>query len=85
MRAASSGLRTANVAHAADLSGLRWTIDEPADLAFARTVFHALGTNDFGMMDVIALLRHNPRLQQINARHFRNEGYLLSLQNELAA
>lgn len=49
-----------NVAHDVDLSQLRWTIDYPADLAFARAVYDRLhDTVMFRMDDVLNLLSND--------------------------
>jgi spore coat polysaccharide biosynthesis protein SpsF (cytidylyltransferase family) len=73
--------RLANVTHAPDLSGLRWTVDEPADLEFVRAVYRHLGARaeTFGMDDVLDLLRRHPELERINQGPARNEGYATSV------
>lgn len=60
--------RILNVAHDADLSAHRWTVDYPEDLEFASAVFAALRA-DFSMHDVLRLLAARPALQAINAMH----------------
>ncbi len=67
-----------------DLSAMRWTVDEPADLEFVRAVYDRLWPADpeFGMQDVLDLLQREPQLAQINASHTRNEGYAISLEND---
>ena len=67
-----------------DLSALRWTVDEPADLAFVRAVYDALlpGSPSFGMHDVLALLDARPDLTSINAAFTRNEGLARSIRAE---
>jgi len=40
--------RIAKIKHTQDLSMLRWTVDEPGDLAFVRSVFQHMGSSDFG-------------------------------------
>ncbi len=78
--------RLANVTHAEDLSSLRWTVDEPADLEFARAVYARLGPDrPFGMDDVLALLRREPALLDLNRSFTRNEGYARSLRADRAA
>jgi spore coat polysaccharide biosynthesis protein SpsF (cytidylyltransferase family) len=74
--------RTANVAHAQDLSHLRWTVDTLEDLAFVRAIRHALNSDDFSMEDVCRLLTASPSLCLINGGQQRNEGYQLSLQQD---
>ena len=65
--------------YAEDLSDLRWTVDEPADLEFARAVYAYFEERTFGMLEVLALLREQPALGAINAGIERNEGYEPSL------
>ena len=78
--------RLASVRHAEDLSALRWTVDEPADLDFVRAVHARLGAQGtFGMEDVLALLRREPALLEINRSLTRNEGYAKSLRADGAA
>lgn len=64
-----------------DLSSLRWTVDEPADLAFVTEVYATLYPRNphFSTDDVLALLQHRPELAQINGNFLRNEGYVKSL------
>ena len=54
--------RLGNVTHSTDLSALRWTVDEPADLAFVRAVYSSEGT-ECGLDDICALLAHQPTLR----------------------
>jgi spore coat polysaccharide biosynthesis protein SpsF len=75
------------VHHTPDLSALRWTVDDPADFVFVSQVYEHLhaGKPDFGMEDVLQLLRAHPELGAINSGTQRNEGYLRSLQKEASA
>lgn len=65
------------------LSHLRWTLDEPRDLALLQAVFdeldHGPGAAPFGATDMLALLARRPQLATINSDIIRNEGYLKSL------
>ena len=54
----------------ADRSEMRWTVDTPEDLLFARTVFSLLERVDFSWRDVMALVDADPSLAAINA-HIR--------------
>ncbi|QYO77770.1 cytidylyltransferase domain-containing protein [Devosia salina] len=65
-----------------DLSGLRWTVDEPADFDFVTRVYEALypSKRDFTSADVLAFLADNPEVMAVNANIERNEGYRLSLE-----
>lgn len=76
------------VSNGEDLSALRWTVDEPRDLAFVTAVYEALYPADpaFGMADVLALLARRPELAELNAHIERNEGMKPSLAaDEVAA
>lgn len=75
------GFKRENLRHEADLSYLRWTVDEPADLEFVRAVYAALYPvkPDFVMTDILALLEAHPQLAEINQGFVRNAGYLKSL------
>lgn len=59
-----------------DLSALRWTVDEPADLEFVRAVYAELHPADpaFGWRDVLALVRRRPEIAALNQGFRRNEG-----------
>jgi len=59
--------RMGNFRHSEDLSLWRWSVDYPADMAFVRQVYQALNTEDFGMADVLALLREHPDIARTNA------------------
>lgn len=77
--------RLAAVTGTPDLSALRWTVDEPADLAFVRAVYARLGADvPFGMEDVLALLAREPALATLNAGPGRNEGYARSAEADRA-
>jgi spore coat polysaccharide biosynthesis protein SpsF (cytidylyltransferase family) len=67
-----------------DLSGMRWTIDYPKDLSFARTVYKYLYREGkiFLMGDVLDLLQRKPEVGRINGDIERNEGYKKSLKKD---
>lgn len=69
-----------------DLSALRWTVDEPRDLAFVRRVYAALypAKPDFDTADILDLLAREPDLLRINGDIARNEGLARSLARERA-
>jgi spore coat polysaccharide biosynthesis protein SpsF len=72
--------RLSNYESPYDLSGLRWTVDDARDLAFVQAVYEELAlTPNFGMTEILGLLRRQPELSRINAGTSRNEGYALSL------
>jgi spore coat polysaccharide biosynthesis protein SpsF (cytidylyltransferase family) len=66
---------------ATDLSGLRWTVDEPADFDFVSLVYERLYPMrpDFRLPDILALLRAEPAIATINSNFERNEGLKKSL------
>ena len=74
--------RTSNVEHSVDLSPkkLRWTVDEPRDLDFARAIYAEFSAQpDFGLQDVLDLLQRRPELAQLQGDALMNEGYYTSL------
>ncbi|MFX0195113.1 MAG: cytidylyltransferase domain-containing protein [Candidatus Hodarchaeota archaeon] len=76
--------RIGNVTYKEDLSKMRWTVDEPADLEFVRAVYEYLGSMSFGLADVLNVLKNHPELMEINAGIGRNEGYQKSVREERA-
>ena len=64
-----------------DLSKMRWTVDEPADLELVRRIYARLHREGevFHMDDVLSLLQKEPALLEINQDIVRNAGYLKSL------
>ncbi|MDD5751484.1 MAG: glycosyltransferase family protein [Candidatus Peribacteraceae bacterium] len=76
--------RIGHVTQEKNLSALRWTVDEPRDLAFVRTVFEKLGSGIFGQKEVLALLETDPSLQKMNEGIACNEGYRKSLREDEA-
>lgn len=71
----SGGFRTAAMQNDADLSMLRWTVDEPADLEVIKKVFeHFAPEINFGWRQVLDLYRSRPQLFAANQQIVRNEG-----------
>jgi spore coat polysaccharide biosynthesis protein SpsF (cytidylyltransferase family) len=64
-----------------DLSGLRWTVDEPEDFDFVTRIYEQLYPNDpaFTTADILNLLDRNPELSLMNSGIERNEGMKKSL------
>jgi glutamate-1-semialdehyde 2,1-aminomutase len=61
--------------NAEDLSGLRWTVDEPADFDVVSKVFGHFAPNiHFSWIDVLDLQRSQPVLFAANQNIIRNEG-----------
>jgi len=59
-----------------DLSGMRWTVDEPRDYQFVGQVYEALypACPAFTTADILQLLNDRPELLHMNAGIERNEG-----------
>lgn len=72
----------ANVEHSTDLSHLRWTVDEPADLALIQEVYRRLAVDTAGLEEVLALFQADPELGRENATIGRDEGYRRSIEGE---
>jgi len=54
--------------HSPDYGGLRFAVDEAADLEVVRAVFRHFGDrNDFGWREVVEFLQNNPQLAAANA------------------
>ncbi len=76
--------RQKSVTHLENLSEFRWTVDEPDDLKFVRSICARLApaAPPYRMEQVLQLVRAAPELSRINAGHIRNAGYLHSLEQE---
>ncbi len=63
--------RNYNFKNSSNLSSMRWTVDYPEDFVFVAEIFKALYREDriFTMGDILALLKNNPELSKINAKH----------------
>ena len=71
----SGRFTTDGMQHTRDLSGLRWTVDEPADLDVSRRVFeHFAPDLHFGWQQVLELQHERPDLFKANQTLIRNEG-----------
>jgi spore coat polysaccharide biosynthesis protein SpsF len=77
--------RVKTLRHAEDLSYLRWTVDDPKDLEYVRSIYAYIGDIPFGMREVLDLLKRHPELNLINAGFVRNEGYVKSLNADMNA
>lgn len=54
-----------------DLHSMRWTVDTPEDIEFARQIFKRLGgRSDFSWLDVVEIIEREPALAVINS-HLR--------------
>ena len=76
-----------NLIYEADLSTLRWTVDNAADFELVTTIYDELYKvrPDFSMRDVLQLLDNRPELRTCNTVTQRNEGYARSLENDAPA
>lgn len=71
----SGKFTTAVMQHNQDLSGLRWTVDEAADLNVIEKIFqHFHPRTDFTWTEVLDLQRQQPEIFNINQHLIRNEG-----------
>ena len=68
----------------ADLSSMRWTVDDERDLKLVTEVYEGIGAGDrvFHMDEVLEFLRRKPGVLKINAATARNEGYAKSLRQD---
>lgn len=73
-----------HIANPRDLSALRWTLDEPADLEFLRALYGELNgrASVADLAEILAILDKRPDIAKLNARIKPNEGYYLSLLKE---
>lgn len=74
----SQGKEIAHVEPDQDLSGHRWTVDTPEDLAFIRALWPKLPTKDLGYEATAAIVDANPEIRALNSsvrqRHYRETG-----------
>lgn len=65
-----------NYSNTENLSGLRWTVDEPRDFEFVTQIYEALyeAKPHFLTADILQILKDNPELAAINSDIERNEG-----------
>ncbi|HET7910703.1 MAG TPA: aminotransferase class III-fold pyridoxal phosphate-dependent enzyme [Pseudolabrys sp.] len=64
---------------------LRWTVDEPCDLQFVRSLYERFnGRGYFGFREILKALKEEPSMAELNGAIARNEGYYRSLANEPA-
>lgn len=60
--------RTVSIESGSDYGHMRWTVDTAEDLEFVRQIYRRLEEKpDFGMEDVLEILREEPELGEINA------------------
>lgn len=70
-----------------DLSGLRWTVDEPEDFELVTKIYQALYRKRpaFGTADILGYLGAHPELSALNSGIGRNEGLATSLARDDAS
>lgn len=56
-----------------DLSSMRWTVDTPDDLTFARCIYDYFGHDRFSWWEVLAVLEHHPEWLEINQQVVQKE------------
>ena len=63
---------------------LRWTLDTPEDQQLINEIFNELYSEDniFLTKDILELLERKPNLLNINDKIVRNEGYIISLNDD---
>lgn len=74
-----------SVENSQNVSDQRWTLDNPEDYEFIKTVyrhFYAMDKPEFGMNDVLSLLRSDEKVGLLNSHIKRNEGYSKSLRED---
>ncbi len=59
--------RIGNIQHRENLSDMRWTVDHPQDIEFVRAVYDHMKVTDFGLAEVLDLLKKHPEFTQINS------------------
>jgi spore coat polysaccharide biosynthesis protein SpsF len=71
----------ADYQHSPDLSIHRWTVDEPSDFELVKKIYQSLypSKKNFTMEDILALLKQQPDLIELNNQHSRNEGLAASI------
>lgn len=84
-RSATAGLRWGHFRHQPIRPYYRVTVDDPVDLEVVRSIVNALEPEnpDFGVDAVVNYLNQNPEIAALNLSTVRNEGYLISKQNDL--
>ncbi len=77
--------RIANVVAERESAHMRWTVDRPEDLEFAREVYrHLRGNYLGGTEEILAVLEAHPGITGLNVALPRDEGYQKSLREDAA-
>lgn len=77
--------RLGSVKQEQDLSSLRWTVDTFRDLEFVRIIYNFFKDVEFGMYEILKLMKEHPEVTKLNSGQQRNEGYQKSLQEDIEA
>ena len=73
-----------NVANEADLSHLRWTVDEDEDLEFVRKVYRGLaerGLSGYQFAEVLDVI-HEDEISDGSRKYKRNEGQVNAMRKD---
>jgi len=80
----SGAFRLSSFSNQEDLSGSRWTVDEPEDFAVIEKVFdHFYPRIDFGWKEVLELENSKPEIFAMNRSIGRNEGMAMGTGQKL--
>ena len=75
-------IRLVNIVSDVDCSSHRWTVDEPEELEFVRSMctrLHHEGAPLYRMSDMLDLFSREPKLRDLNADFTRNDGCAKSI------
>jgi glutamate-1-semialdehyde 2,1-aminomutase len=76
--------KTSVIQHSEDLSGLRWTVDEPADFEVVSAVLKHFAPNiHFSWTEVLDMQRRHPEVFAANHSIIRNEGAAINTGQKL--
>mgnify|MGYP003999349241 CR=1 FL=1 len=79
----SNKFKLYNIENKKNLSHLRWTVDQIEDIKFIRKIYSKMKPKTiFSMNDILKIICNEPKLQKINQKYNRNEGYAKSLKND---
>ncbi len=80
----SGKFQTASMQNDDDLSAIRWTVDEPADLDVIKKVFEYFSPDvNFSWQQVLELYKNKPQLFEANQQIIRNEGAMMGTGQKL--
>ena len=76
--------KLANLEYNRDISHKRWTLDNPEDYDFIKSIYKNIYIEKpyFGMEEILKFIDKNPGIEKINQNINRNEGYLKSLKED---